>query len=238
MSGVAAWDVSAALGWLKRKARKSTLASMARYNIPSDTALGVSMKEIQTLAREIGRDHALAEKLWQSGIYEAQLLAAYVDDPAQVTAAQMDRWCHGFGNWAVCDTVCFALFDRTPHAWAKVHKWAGRTAEYEKRAAFALLWALTVHDKRASDDRFRDGLALIRKAADDERHFVKKAINMALRATGKRNAALHRAAIELARELGASTNAHARWVGKDALRELGSAAVQRRITAAQKRSTR
>jgi 3-methyladenine DNA glycosylase AlkD len=109
MSGVAAWDVSAALGWLKRKARKSTLASMARYNIPSDTALGVSMKEIQTLAREIGRDHALAEKLWQSGIYEAQLLAAYVDDPAQVTAAQMDRWCRGFGNWAVCDTVCFAF---------------------------------------------------------------------------------------------------------------------------------
>jgi 3-methyladenine DNA glycosylase AlkD len=238
MSGVAAWDVSAALGWLKRKARKSTLASMARYNIPSDTALGVSMKEIQTLAREIGRDHALAEKLWQSGIYEAQLLAAYVDDPARVTAAQMDRWCRGFGNWAVCDTVCFALFDRTPHAWAKVHKWAGRTAEYEKRAAFALLWALTVHDKRASDDRFRDGLGLIRKAADDERHFVKKAINMALRATGKRNAALHRAAIELARELGASTNVHARWVGKDALRELGSAAVQRRVTAAQKRSTR
>ena len=140
-----------------------------------------------------------------------------------MTAAQMDRWCRAFGNWAVCDTVCFALFDRTPHAWAKVRKWAGRKAEYEKRAAFALLWGLTVHDKQASDD---------------ERHFVKKAVNMALRATGKRNAALHRAAIELARELAASANTHARWVGKDALRELGSASVQRRVTAAHKRSAR
>jgi 3-methyladenine DNA glycosylase AlkD len=143
----------------------------------------------------------------------------------------MDRWCADFDNWAICDTVCFALFDRTPHAWKKVEQWARRSDEFGKRAAFALLWGLTVHDKGAEDARFEHGLKLIESAATDERNFVKKAVNMALRAVGKRNAALNSAAISVAERLAALSDATARWVGKDALRELGSPAVKRRLTA-------
>ena len=192
------------------------------------------MGQIQTLAKQLGRDHALAQALWESEWLEARMLAAYVDDPNEVTAAQMDRWCRGFDNWAVCDTVCFALFDRTPHAWRKVTQWAGRKDEYEKRAAFALLWGLTVHDKTTGDQPFLKGLALIERAATDERLYVKKAVNMALRATGKRNAALHKAALAVSQRLAASDDATARWVGKDALRELNSASVLRRVSAKRK----
>jgi len=236
MSHTVTWDAPAALDWLARRSRKANIDAMARYAIPSEHALGVAMRDVQALAKQIGRDHALAASLWKSGVYEARLLAAYVEDPNLVSPAQMDRWCRQFGNWAVCDTVCFALFDRTPHAWTKVRAWAGRRAEFEKRAAFALLWALTVHDKRSGDEAFLQGLALIRREADDDRPFVKKAVNMALRATGKRNAALNRAALDVARELAASESPHARWVGKDALRELSSASVQRRLRARSKRT--
>ena len=235
MSDTTDWDTEAALAALERRASKATLASMARFAIHSDHALGVAMKDIQQVARQIGRDRPLAGRLWKTGVYEARLLAAYVDDPNQVTPAQMDRWCRDFDNWGICDTVCFVLFDRTPHAWTKVSAWAGRRPEFEKRAAFALLWGLTVHDKKAGDGLFLEGLELIRRGAEDERHFVKKAVNMALRATGKRNAVLHRAAIDVATDLAASDSAAATWVGNDALRELKSASVQRRVS---KRSTR
>jgi 3-methyladenine DNA glycosylase AlkD len=236
MSRPVTWDAPAALDWLARRGRKANIDAMARYAIPSENALGVAMRDVQGLAKQIGRNHALAAGLWKSGIYEARLLAAYVEDPRQVSPVQMDRWCRQFGNWAVCDTVCFALFDRTPHAWAKVRAWAGRRAEFEKRAAFALLWGLTVHDKQSGDDAFLQGLRLIRQAADDDRPFVKKAVNMALRATGKRNVALNRAALGVARELAASESPHARWVGKDALRELSSASVRRRLRARSRRT--
>jgi len=204
---------------------------LARFAIPTEYALGVTMGQIQTLAKQLGRDHALAQALWQSEWLEARMLAAYVDDPQDVTAAQMDQWCRGFDNWAVCDTVCFALFDRTPHAWRKVTQWAGRKGEYQKRAAFALLWGLTVHDKSAGDQPFLKGLTLIERAAIDERLYVKKAVNMALRATGKRDAALHKASLAVSERLAASEDETARWVGKDALRELNSASVLRRISA-------
>jgi 3-methyladenine DNA glycosylase AlkD len=148
----------------------------------------------------------------------------------------MDRWCRDFDNWAVCDTVCFALFDRTPHAWRKVTQWAGRKDEYVKRAAFALLWGLTVHDKSAGDRPFLGGLKLIERAASDQRLYVKKAVNMALRATGKRNAALHKAALAASERLASSDDETARWVGKDALRELNSASVLRRISAKRRSS--
>jgi len=187
------------------------------------------MGDIQALARKLGRDHELAAELWKSGCYEARMLTSYVDEPDKVTAAQMDRWACDFDNWAICDTVCFALFDRTPHAWSKVEQWSDRTAEFVKRAAFALLWGLTVHDKKAGDDPYLRALPLIERAATDERNFVKKAVNMALRAIGKRNATLHAAALKVAEGLGSSTDATARWVGKDALRELRSPAVLRRL---------
>jgi 3-methyladenine DNA glycosylase AlkD len=134
----------------------------------------------------------------------------------------MDRWCRDFDNWAVCDTVCFHLFDRTPHAWGRLAPWSRRQPENERRAAFALLWGLTVHDRQAPDAAFIDGLALIEKTATDERNFVRKGVNMALRAAGKRNAALHAAACEVAARLAASDDPTARWNGKDALRELNA----------------
>src|SRR5688572_12947929 len=131
-----------AVAWLKRHATKATLEGMARYAIPSDHAFGVSMANIQQLAKRLGRNQALAEALWETGWYEARTLAAYVGDPERLTSAQMDRWCRDFDNWAICDTLCFALFDRSPHAWKKVALWAGRRDEYAKRAGFALLASL------------------------------------------------------------------------------------------------
>jgi 3-methyladenine DNA glycosylase AlkD len=143
----------------------------------------------------------------------------------------MDRWCRDFDNWAFCDALSFNLFDRTPHAWAKVTEWSARRGEFEKRTAFALLWSLTVHDKTAGNEPFLHGLGLIERAAVDERHFVKKAVNMALRAIGKRNRALHAAAVTVARRLSGSEHPAARWVGTDALRELTSPAIARRLRA-------
>jgi 3-methyladenine DNA glycosylase AlkD len=222
-------DVASVLAWLKRHATRHSLEGMARYAIPSDNALGVSVTDIRKLGKRIGRNHELAAALWKTGCYEARMLTSFIDDPARVTAAQMDRWCRDFDNWAVCDTLCFHLFDRTRHAWAKVEQWSGKHEELIKRAAFALLWSLTVHDKKAGDEPFLNGLLLIERAAADERHFVKKAVNMALRAVGKRNAALNTAAVTVARRLAESSSAAARWVGKDALRELTSASVSRRL---------
>ena len=222
-------DPTPAIQWLKRNGSKSHRDGLARFAIPTEHALGVTMGKIQVLAKQLGRDHAMAQALWKSEWLEARMLAAYVDDPSAVTGAQMDAWCRGFDNWAVCDTVCFVLFDRTPHAWRKVAQWAGRRDEYQKRAAFALLWGLTVHDKAAADHNFIKGLALVERAATDERLYVKKAVNMALRATGKRNPALHKAALAVSERLAAAEDATARWVGKDAMRELNSASVMRRI---------
>jgi 3-methyladenine DNA glycosylase AlkD len=218
-----------ALDWLKRHGTRANRDGMARYAIPSANAFGVSMSDIQALARRLGRSHDLAAALWNNGWYEARTLAAYVDEPAAVTPAQMDRWCRDFDNWAICDTVCFALFDRTPHAWRKVEQWSHRREEFVKRAAFALLWGLAVHDKSATDEPFRRSLVFVERGATDGRHFVKKAVNMALRAIGKRNRALNAAALEVAKRLAASAEPAARWVGLDAARELTSLSVTRRL---------
>ncbi len=228
-SGVGSHEADLAIAWLKKHSSKATRDGMARYAIPSDNALGVTVANIRVLGRQLGHNHELAAALWGTGIYEARMLAAFVEDPALVTSAQMDRWCKDFDNWAICDTVCFHLFDRTSHAWTKVAKWSTRKPEFEKRAAFALLWGLTTHDKTAHDANFLEGLRLIEKAATDDRNFVKKAVSMALRATGKRNAALNRAATATARRLAESSDVSARWVGKDALKELSSASVTRRL---------
>jgi 3-methyladenine DNA glycosylase AlkD len=224
-------EVEAVLASLKRLATKHTRDGMARYAIPSDNAFGVTVGALKKLAKRLGRNHELAAALWDTGWYEARMLASFVDEPARVTPAQMDRWCRDFDNWAVCDDACFHLFDRTPYAWSKVAQWSGRQGEFVKRAAFALLWGLTVHDKLAADEPFVQGLLLVERAATDERHFVKKAVNMALRAIGKRNPALNAAAVVVAQRLADSPEAAARWVGKDALRELTSPAVTRRLAA-------
>ena len=222
-------QVESALVWLKRHSTKSTRDGMARFAIPSDHAYGVSMKDIKALGRTIGCNHALAAALWETEVYEARMLASFVGDPEKLTPAEMDRWCKDFDNWAFCDALSFNLFDRSPHAWSKVAEWSKRRKEFEKRTAFALLWSLTVHDKRAGDDQFIRGLALIEEAAADERNFVKKAVNMALRAIGKRNRVLNTAAVAVAQRLANSKDPTERWVGKDALRELTSPAVTRRL---------
>src|SRR5262245_10684749 len=195
---------------------------MARYAIPSDRAFGVSMGELQRYARSLGRSHELAAALWKTGYYEARTLAAFLDEPARVTAAQMDRWSRDFDSWAICDTVCFHLFDRTPHAFRKVEQWSKRREEFPKRAAFALLWGLSGHDKQSGDEPFIEALALVEREAGDERNFVKKAVNMALRAVGRRSPRLHLEALAVAERLAASTDGTERWVGRDALRELTS----------------
>ena len=163
---------------------------MARYAIPSDKAYGVGMKDIKALGKMLGRNHELAAALWDTGVYEARMLVSLVADPARVTPAQMDRFAKGFDNWAVCDTLCFALWVRSPHAFAKIRKWATHRDEFVKRAAFALLASLALHDKGAEQTLFEQGLVLVERAAADDRNFVKKAVSWALRAIGKRSAAL------------------------------------------------
>jgi 3-methyladenine DNA glycosylase AlkD len=222
-------EVQSALRWLKNHSTKANLSGMARFAIPSDNALGVAMRDIKALGHKLGHNHELALALWKTGVYEARMLASFVGDPAKLTPAEMDRWCKDFDNWAFCDAMSFNLFDRTPHAWEKVAQWSSKRREFEKRTAFALLWSLTVHDKSASDDQFIHGLALIEREAGDGRNFVKKAVNMALRAIGKRNLALNTAAAAVARRLADSQDATARWVGKDALRELTGPGVTKRL---------
>lgn len=214
---------------LRRLSTQQTKDGMARYGIPSDKAFGVPVGVIRKLAERLGKSHRLAEELWRAGHYEARLLATFVDDPELVTEAQMDRWCRDFDSWAICDTACFALFDRTPHALGRVRAWSKSDREFVKRAAFALLASLTVHAKDVSEAQLLRCLPLIEAAAADERHFVKKAVNWALRSLGKKSPALHREAVALAERLAAATAPAPRWVGKDALRELRGASVQRRL---------
>jgi 3-methyladenine DNA glycosylase AlkD len=224
-------NVESVVASLKRLASKRYRDGMSRYGLPSDNAFGVPVGAIQKLAKRLGRNHDLALALWETGWYEARMLAAFVDEPEHVTPAQMDRWCREFDNWGICDTVCFHLFDRTPHAFRKVSQWAGRRDEFVKRASFALLACLALHDKRTGDKPFADCLPLIERAASDERNFVKKGVSWALRGIGRRSLDLNVAAVELARRLAASSNVAARWVGKDALRELTSPAVSRKLNA-------
>lgn len=220
MGPFATTNARAVIDVLRKQSSKAQRDALSRYGIVAPSALGVSVGELKKIAKGLGRQQALAEDLWDSAIYEARMLAAFVGEPERVTPALMDRWCKGFDNWAVCDQVCFHLFDRTPHAWAKVEKWSKRKPEFERRAAFALLWGLTVHDKQADDARFVRALELIESAASDDRHFVKKAVNMALRATGKRNSKLRAASVQTAQRLASSEVESERWIGRDALREL------------------
>jgi 3-methyladenine DNA glycosylase AlkD len=217
------------LKWLERRGTKRNREGMARYAIVAPKAFGVSVGDLRSLGKKIGRDQTLAEALWETGWYEARMLAAFVGDPARLTPAQMDRWTRDFDNWAVCDHMCFHLFDRSPHAWRKIAAWSRSRHEFVKRAAFALLASVALHDKKGPDGPFLKALPLIERAAADDRNFVKKGVSWALRGVGRRSAALHAPSVALGRRLAASEDAAARWVGKDALRELSSPAVVRRV---------
>jgi len=224
-------QVQLALAALEALSTQRDLENLARFGITAKGALGVSMAKIQKLAKTLGRDHELACALWETECYEARLLTAYVAEPARVTPAQMDRWCKDFDNWAVCDTLCFHLFDRVPHAWGKIRKYCKLRPEFVKRTAFALMASIAGHDKHAGDDVFLEGLSLIERAADDERNFVKRAVSWALRRIGRRNRTLHRASVELAARLATSSDSTERWIGRDAHKELTSALVERAIRA-------
>jgi 3-methyladenine DNA glycosylase AlkD len=212
--------VAESLAWLKKHASRSVRDGMPRFGIPKEHALGVKVGDVQKLGKILGRDHALALALWKTGVYEARLLCAYVDEPAKVTRTQMHAQARDFDNWGVCDTLCFALWVRTPHAFAMVHKWAGHRDEFVKRAAFALLASLALRKREGPDADYLAALKLIEKAATDERNFVMKGVNWALRGIGRRNARLRKAAVVLAKKLAASKDKAPRWIGKDALRQL------------------
>jgi 3-methyladenine DNA glycosylase AlkD len=205
---------------LKAQRNPKNVAGMARFGINPRHAYGISIPTLRGIARQAGKDHRLAQELWDSCIHEARILAALVDLPAQVTKAQMERWVKDFDSWDVCDQVCSNLFDKTKHAHRKAVEWSRRDDEFVKRAGFVLMAALAVHDKSASDAAFKKFLPLIQRGATDERNFVKKAVNWALRQIGKRNAALNRAARATAREIQTLDSRAARWVAADALREL------------------
>ena len=221
--------VKDALAWLERHGNAKTRDEMMpRYGITAKKAYGVPVGTIHRLAKEIGRDHELALAVWKTGWYEARLLTAFIGEPARVTAAQMDAWAREFDSWAVCDTLCFHLLDRTPLAWKKVGPWCRSNDEFVRRAGFALLACLALHDKEAKHEAFLRTLPLVERGAADERNFVKKGVSWALRGIGRRSPALHGAAVAAASRLAASDQAAPRWVGKDALRELTSPAVVKR----------
>jgi 3-methyladenine DNA glycosylase AlkD len=202
---------------------------MARFGITAKNTLGIPIPELRKLAKEIGKDHKLAKELWKSGIHEARILSSFISDPGLTTEKQMGEWVKDFDSWDVCDQVCSSLFDKTKVAHKKTFEWAKRKEEFVKRAGFALMACLAVHDKKSSDRKFLDYLPVIKRESTDERNFVRKAVNWALRQIGKRNRKLNKAAIKTAKEISKIDSKAAKWIAKDALRELSSEAVQKMI---------
>ena len=202
---------------------------MARFGIDTTRAVGVTVTELRRFARDLGHDHELAEALWASGVHEARLLASLVDEPAMVSEAQMEAWVADLDSWDVCDGVCGNLFDRTPFALDKAVEWSSREPEFQKRAAFALMASAAVHRKDLPDAAFASLLPVIREQAIDERNYVKKAVSWALRQIGKRSSGLNSQAVRTAERIERIDSRAARWVARDALRELRGDAVQARL---------
>jgi 3-methyladenine DNA glycosylase AlkD len=224
-------DVGDVLKELRTKGDPAAVEGMKRFGIVGEVMLGVSVPELRRLAKKIGRNHELALKLWKSGIHDARLLASLVDEPERVTAEQMEEWVAAFDSWDVCDGCCGNLFDKTPFAYAKALEWSKARPEFVRRAGFALMAELAVHDKSAPDAKFLRFLPAIKTGSTDERNFVKKAVNWALRQIGKRNTGLNAKAIAVAEEIRKSESKSARWIAADALRELKSPAVKRKLRA-------
>lgn len=204
---------------MRALANPAAVEGMARFGIDTSSTLGLSVPTVRAIARRLGKDQALAEQLWATGVHEARWLAAMVADPLRIKRSTMDRWARDFNSWDVCDACCCDLFDRTPFVWEKIPKWASNQREYVRRAAFSTLAAAAVHLKTAEDRHFLDGLKLVEQFAFDERNFVRKAVNWALRNIGKRNTRLLGAAIACAGRVRAQGSRPARWIAADALRE-------------------
>lgn len=215
---------------LRTLADPTRLPGMARYGIAVDRALGVGIPDLRRLARRVGPDHTLALELWDTGIHEARILAGMLDEPPLVGGRQMEDWVLGFDSWDLCDQVCSNLFDRTALAFDKARAWSGRRAEFVKRAGFATMAAAAVHRKDVDDTVFRSFLAVIEVNVTDDRNYVRKAVNWALRQIGKRSRPLNRAAIAAAERIASVDDRTARWIAADALRELRSPAVAERLT--------
>jgi len=215
---------------IKSLADPEAVKGMARFGINPENTYGVSIPNLRKIARETGEDHALAQQLWASGIHEARMLASFIDQPETVTEAQMESWVKDFDSWDVCDQCCSNLFDKTKFAHGKAAEWSKREEEFVKRAGFTLMAALAVHDKKAADEDFLKFLPIIKRESTDGRNYVKKAVNWALRQIGKRNHNLNKMAIKTAEEIQRIDSKSARWIAADAIRELTSEAVQKKLT--------
>lgn len=205
---------------LKSHSNPKNVEGMARFGINPKDTLGVSIPIIRKMGKEIGKNHELAQQLWKSGIHEARILAGLVDDYKLVDEEQMEKWVKDFDSWDVCDQVCMNLFDKTKYAYKKAMEWSSRKEEFVKRAAFALMASLSVHDKKAKDEDFLKFLPIIKRESTDERNFVRKAVNWALRQIGKRNKRLQKEAIRIAKEILKIDSKSARWIASDAIKEL------------------
>jgi 3-methyladenine DNA glycosylase AlkD len=205
---------------LRSLSNPKAVKGMAQFGINSKNTLGVSIPKLRIIAKDIGKDHELAQHLWNSGIHEARLLAGFIDEPWLVTENQMEAWVSDFDSWDVCDQCCSSLFDKATPAWKKAVEWTERKEEFVKRAGFVLMACLAVHDKEARDEDFMKFFPIIKRESTDYRNFVKKAVNWALRQIGKRNARLKKVAISTAEEIAKIDSSTARWIAADALREL------------------
>jgi len=223
------WNCARALRELRALGEQRNIDGMARFGIRARVVYGVAKPKMDELARRIGKNHDLALELWATGVHDARILAGMIDDPEQVNPSQMERWVRDFDNWDVCDGTCCHLFVFATPAWAKAIEWSRREKEFEKRAGFALMAYLAYRDKSAPDTKYQRLFSIIRREAHDERNFVRKAVNWALRPIGKRNLKLNRAAIQEATLIYKIDSRAARWIAADALRELKSDAVQRRL---------
>lgn len=214
---------------LNEKAKSDQLEGMARFGIVGDQRMGVSVPDMRNIAKEIGKDHQLALELWDTGIPEAMIVAGMVAEPDKLTEEQMEDWVVDINSWDICDQVCMNLFEKSPYAEQKIYEWSEREEEFVKRTAFALIACLAWHDKDASDQAFTKYFPVIKNGSTDDRNFVKKAVNWALRNIGKRNIELNQAAIQVAREIQAVDSKSARWIASNAIRELESDKVQERL---------
>lgn len=231
-------DAKGVLRALKRLAKSGNVEGMKRFGIVSEETLGVPTPELRSLANRIGKSHKLALELWKTGIYEARQIAGMIDEPEKVTQAQMERWVKRFDSWAICDGICMNLFVFTPFAWKKAVEWSKRDEEYVKRAGFSLMATLAVNDKESSDERFAELFEQIKKGSADDRLYVRKAVNWALRQIGKRNSDLNKLAIVCAKELSKYHPKSARWIARDALKELRGEKIQERLKAKNKKDER
>ena len=214
---------------LRALSNPKAVEGMARFGINPEKTFGVSIPNLRRMAKEIGKNHFLAQQLWFSGIHEARILASMIDDPNQVTGKQMDSWIKDFNSWDICDQCCMNLFSKTSIAWEKAIEWTKHKKEFEKRAGFVLMACLAWYDKESSDKKFLVFLPAIKQEANDDRNYVKKAVNWALRNIGKRNPTLNKKAIETAKEIQKMDSRSAKWIASDAIRELTSEAVQERL---------